>query len=73
MWNGERRNGNMITLKFIPEYVRIELRRNSTNQLLNNWFNIRDKLSTTVWFKTNLFSGNGKYIRFQIGWYNTWY
>lgn len=66
MWNGERRNGNMITLKFLyPEYVRIELRRNSTNQLLNNWFNIKDKLSTTVWFKTNLFSGNGNILDFK--------
>ena len=66
MWNGERRNGNMITLKFLyPEYVRIELRRNSTNQLLNNWFNISDKLSTTVWFKTNLFSGNGNILDFK--------
>ena len=66
MWGGEKRNGSMLTLKFLyPEYVRIELRRNATNQLLNNWLTITDRFTITTWFRTDLFTGNGNILDFK--------
>ena len=66
MWSGAKRNQTMNTLGLLyNEYIRIELRRNIQNTLLNSWFGITNKFSATVWFKTSLFSGNGNIFDFK--------
>ena len=66
IWRGTKRNTYMSTINLLyPEYIRIEIRRNTFNILLNKWLTLTNQFSITCWIKTSLFAGNGNIFDFK--------